>query len=175
METMIAMGVLLIGGGGLISAQLSAVRQNQLGKRMGQASTLLTELSENIARWDYNDARLTPLIGVTDFSSTEISSRWEMGGEEASAYDAQYGEMSGDSNAGTSGALDASYQGLSADFDGDGTQDLYRYWNVFEVDLANSGTPDGKFVQLIVRWRMGTGSFRQITGSTFKRNPGKVF
>jgi len=57
----------------------------------------------------------------------------------------------------------------------DGVPDFIRYWNVYAIDLASSGTPNGLFIQIIVRWKQPGFGYRQITASKFKRNPTNVF
>jgi hypothetical protein len=89
---------------------------------------------------------------------------------------AQYSDsQTNDQNATSFAALGATYQGLSSDVDGDGKADFTRYWNVYSVDLAGTGTPSGKLVQIIVRWNDPSVGWRQIAVTTFKRNPANLF
>jgi len=63
------------------------------------------------------------------------------------------------------------FSGLNPDVDRDGTVDFYRYWSVFEVNFNGTTVPDGKLVQMIVRWHDPFMGYRQIATSTFVANP----
>ena len=43
-----------------------------------------------------------------------------------------------------------------------------RYWNVFLIDLNGSGTPQGKLVQIVVRWKEPNFGYRQVSTSFYK-------
>jgi Tfp pilus assembly protein PilV len=177
-EAMISLVVLLIAALAMMSMQVIGTRTNQFGNRMVQASSLATDLEETMKLWPYTDSRLTPmgtaLTGSTALSDATLAADWELGRSDTTAYAPEYSDNSSDTNASTAGALGTTYTGLSTDVDGDGTPDFTRYWNVWEVDFGNTGTPDGKFVQIIVRWREDGIGWRQLTASTFRRNPEKV-
>lgn len=177
-EAVMTMAVVAIAFTGFATLQVVGVQANYFGDRMIQASELATDLAENIERWSYTDPRLTPsvtLTGLTAMSSTAITSTWDLGTGATTSYRAQYSDLAGDPNATNPGALAANYQGLSSDVNGDGIADFVRYWNVYAIDLANSGTPNGLFIQIIVRWKQPGFGYRQITASKFKRNPTNVF
>jgi len=179
-EAMMSMVVLLIGAGGIVSAQLMVVRHNQYAQRMAQASALLTDLQGSIEKWPYSDGRLISMGTFDSFTDTTIQDRWDMGFS-TPLHTPRYSDHPDDSYATTKDALGPSFnpphQGLTTDVDGDvaGDRELIRYWNVYEIDLENSGTPNGKLIQVIVRWNEPQVGFRQISGAVFKRNPAKVF
>jgi len=185
-EAMIASIVMLVGLLGLAALQVIGVRSNHFGKHMTQASQLAQDLIENVGRWDYNDARLTPTVprtwNVKDTTSTAaLDKEWDMGRGAAathtdgSSYTADFSE--GTTNASKTAALSAAfctpncpYTGLSSDVDGDGVLDYERYWNVWSTTFDATSTT-GKFIQVIVRWKEPVLGYRQISASSFKELP----
>src|SRR5215472_8946075 len=177
-EALITMAVMVIAFTGFATLQVIGVQANYFGDRLIQASELATDLAENIERWSYTDTRLTPsttLAGSSAMSNAAITGTWDLGTGSTTSYRAQYSDLAGDPNATNPGALATNYQGLSSDVNMDGVPDFVRYWNVYAIDLSSSGTPQGLFVQIIVRWKQPGFGYRQITASKFKRNPIKVF
>lgn len=174
-EAMIAMAVLLVSALALASMQVMDTRTNRLGDRMVQASALATDLGEAMQRWDYSDPRLAMLSTQNDSNATAIAATWDMGNAAASSFTAEYSDLAGDANATTPDALGATWTGLSSDVDRDGTADFTRYWNVYGLNLTGGAGEDGKLIQVIVRWKEPGGRYHQVTHSTYKRNPGKVF
>ena len=183
---MASIGILTIGALAMASLQIFASRSNRFGDRMLQAVELTTDLQQNIARWSYTDARLSPLAQVTSTTDSQITARWDMGMAQAASYQAQYSDTwSTDTFALTNAAANnqlclqpgstACYQGQSNDVDGDGIQDFTRYWTVFEVNFSGSGNPNGKLVQIITRWVEPAIGYRQVSETTFIRNPASVF
>lgn len=174
---MIAMSIALIGLTGLLSVQVMVARSNHYSQHVRQASALATDLEENIQRWGYNDARLGNVIPVTSFSATAITDRWTMGNTAVTgtASRAVFAEQASDLNAtvSTAGTTYGTtlFSGLNPDVDGDGIVDFKRYWTVFEVNLTGSTIADGKFVQIIARWKEPVLGYRQIATSTFIANP----
>jgi hypothetical protein len=105
-----------------------------------------------------------------------VDPAWDMGSSDKAKSKAQYSDSpTTDANATTSNALAQNYQGLSTDVDGDGKPDFIRYWNVYEVDVSGTGTPNGKLVQIITRWKDPNVGWRQIAITTFRRNPASLF
>ena len=177
-EALMTMAVMVVAFTGFATLQVIGVQANYFGDRLIQASGLATDLAENIERWSYTDPRLTPLTtlsGPSAMSSTAITGTWDLGTGLTTSYRAQYSDLAGDPNASNPGALAINYQGLSSDVNADGIPDFFRYWNVYAIDLANSGTPNGLFIQIIVRWKQPGFGYRQLTASKFKRNPTSVF
>jgi Tfp pilus assembly protein PilV len=182
-EAMMSMIVLLIGAFGLVSAQMIAVRMNHQAQRMAQAASLSNDLIENIQRWSYADPRIASdqtITGSTALQDPDIEPYWEMGTGSTASYEATYSDKASDPNATNDDALTmdgSAFAGIISDMhsvNGIDEPELVRYWNVYQIDFEGSGIPDGKLVQIIVRWRDGGFGFRQITASTFKRNPEKV-
>lgn len=172
-ETMIAMGVLAVGLTGMAALQIVGVKSAQMSKRVAGASQLAAELTEAVQRWDYNDARLTPLTTITSTTDARLVKRLDLGRGDTLASDArpQFGELAGDTNAQNADSLGADYTGLTSDLDRDGKREFARYWTVFGLDLANTGIPTGKLVVVVVRWKEQGVGFRQVTTSTFRPNP----
>ncbi len=177
-ESMITMVVLIIAFLGFATLQLVGVQANYFGDRLVQASQLATDLTENVRRWPYTDPRLTPLSTITGpsaISDPSITGNWDLGTSLATSSKVQYSDLANDPNATNPGALGTNYQGLSSDVNGDGVPDFTRYWNVYAIDLSNSGTPNGVLVQIIVRWKQPGFGYRQVTATAFKSNPTSVF
>ena len=189
-EAMIASIVMLVGLLGLAALQVVGVRSNHFGKHMTQASQLAQDFIENIGRWDYNDARLTPTVvrgwSVQNTVSTAaLDNEWDMGRgatathTDGSAYTADFSE--GTTNASKTAALSAAfctpncpYTGLSSDVDGDGVLDYERYWNVWTTSFDGGLSNTGKLIQVIVRWKEPVLGYRQISASTFKEIPNQM-
>jgi len=175
-EAMVASAVLAIALAALLPLQVLGARMNRYSDRTLAASSLATDLTENIARWSYGDPRLVPLSTVSSFTDSAVKATWDMGTAARSSVVAQYSDQTTqDANASNYAALGASYQGFSTDVDGDGKADFTRYWNVYAIDLTGSGTPSGKLVQVIVRWKEPQVGWHQVAVTTFKRNPGNLF
>ncbi len=170
-EAMMACTIMIIGFLGLAGMQFVAIRSNFQAKSISQGAALANSLASNISRWDYMDPRLTTAVTATTLNDSLITSKWEMGIGATANYQAQYSDKASDANAVTSSALGTGFQGLSADVDSDGRADFVRYWNVFNVDLASTGIPDGKFIQIIIRWKEPNYGYRQVSSSAFKANP----
>jgi prepilin-type N-terminal cleavage/methylation domain-containing protein len=174
-EAMMAMAVLLVSALALASMQVMGTRTNRFGDRMVQASALATDLGESMQRWDYSDTRLAMLSTKTDSNDSVIAGTWDMGRDATSAFTAEYSDLASDPNATNQDALGATWRGLDNDVDRDGTPDFTRYWNVYGLNLTGGAGEDGKLIQIIVRWKEPGVGYHQVTHSTYKRNPGKVF
>jgi type IV pilus modification protein PilV len=191
-EALIASIVLLIGLLGLATLQVVGVRSNHFGRHMTQASQLAQDLTENIQRWDYNDARLTPAVARTwnvlsPASTAAVDNEWDMGRgisathTDGSTYTADFSE--GTTNATKTSALTAAfctpnppgcpYIGLSGDVNGTGVLEYTRYWNVWTTTFDGT-TNTGRFIQVIVRWKEPALGYRQIAVSTFKEIPNSL-
>lgn len=175
-EALVASAILMIALAALLPLQVMGARINRFSERTLDATMLATDLSENITRWAYTDARLTPLLTVSSFSDSAIAGRWDMGTSAQASQTAEFSDSPiQDPNAATYAALGSTYQGLSSDVDGDGSPDFTRYWNVYAVDATGSGTPSGKLIQIIVRWNQPQVGWHQVVVTTFKRNPANLF
>ena len=170
-EAIIALTVLLIGMTGFATLLPVISRANQFSRRVTVATTIATDLEENVHRWAYTDGRLGPSMTLTGCDTATMAAcfadavnvipKWDMGKTTAGAYVPNFSDAN----------LGPTWQGLSADADRDGTAEFFRFWNVFAVDPAGTGIANGKLVQIIVRWKEPGYGFRQIATSTFKPNP----
>lgn len=184
-EAMVAAVVMLIGMLGLAGLQVVGMRANNVAKRMAQASLLAQDLAQNMELWQYTDARLIPQNNPalqTDTNSAAIAAFWDLKNTEApTAADGsalQFDYADGPAPAGTALMTDqlaADYQGVQGPVDTSlpGTEQVIftRYWNVYNVDLAGTGSPQGKLVQIVVRWKEPNFGFRSVTHSFFKYDP----
>lgn len=173
-ESFIALAVMAVGMLGMLSLQVVGVRANFMGKSMAQADALARDLSEHVAEWDFNDARLktTANLDSTSINGDAFVSSWSLGQGVTttntskatgmvSTVTLQYGEAASDPNAAVSSALatgTAPYSGLAAD-----TTKYKRYWNVYNYN-------GGKLVQIFVRWKEPNLGYRQVAISTFKQS-----
>lgn len=166
-EAMAAIAVLLIGLTGYLSLQLVSSRANTFSRRMAQATAIATDLAENMALWSYNDTRLSP-SGIKSVASLEdplVKPGWDLGRAAAPSPTPQFSDKAGNLGA---------YPGLTGDADGDGTAEFTRYWSVYAADFNNTGTANGKLVQIVVRWEEPGVGFRQVTTVAYKANPAVV-
>lgn len=170
LEAMVAMAVVLVGILGFFGLQVVTSKANTFSRRMAQASAIANDLSENVKRWNYTDARLSPasMVTVTALDdASKVQPGWDLGRKVAPTPTPQFSDAD----------LGAGFQGLPVDVDGDGKADFFRYWNVYGADLggAGGGTASGKLVQIVVRWEEGGVGFRQVTSMAFKPNPSFIF
>jgi prepilin-type N-terminal cleavage/methylation domain-containing protein len=187
-EAMIASAVMLIGLLGLAGLQIVGMRSNNLGKRMSQASLLAQDLVQNMQVWQYTDARLIPQASATpahtgsysDTNHADIAKFWELQNIATPTSNVDGTAVTFDYTDGASGAaqvsqLSANYGGVLSPVDTSlpsGEQTIFqRYWNVFLVDLTSSGTPQGKLVQVVVRWKEANLGYRQVSTSFYKLDP----
>jgi prepilin-type N-terminal cleavage/methylation domain-containing protein len=184
-EAMVASVVMLIGLLGLAGLQVVGMRANNLGKRMAQASLLAQDLVQNMQVWDYTDARLTPQASASpahtgsysDTNHADIARFWELRNTAALKSNVDGSAVAFDYTDGAAGGaqvnqLAVSYGGVLSPIDlslPTAEQTIYqRYWNVFLVDLNGTGTPQGKLVQVVVRWKEPNLGYRQVNTSFYK-------
>jgi len=187
-ESMVASVVMLIGLLGLAGLQVTGMRANNLGKRMAQASLLAQDLAQSMQVWAYTDARLTPQGGAApahtgtyaDTNHADVAKFWDLRNTAALISNVDGSSVTFDFTDGAAGAaqvnqLAANYGGVLSPVDTSlpaGEQTIFqRYWNVFQVDLTASGTPQGKLVQVMVRWKEPNFGYRQVTTSFYKYDP----
>jgi type IV pilus assembly protein PilV len=187
-EAMVASVVMLVGLLGLAGLQLTAMRANHLGKRMAQASLLAQDLVQSMKVWQYGDARLSPqalaspahAAAYSDTNHADIAEFWELRSSQALKSNVDGSPVTFDYSDGPNGAaqvnqLAANYAGVLSPVDTTlpvGEQTLFqRYWNVFLVDLNGSGMPQGKLVQVVVRWKEPNFGYRQVNASFYKYDP----
>lgn len=186
-EAMVASIVMLIGLLGLAGLQVIGMRANNIGKRMAQASLLAQDLAQNMQLWAYGDTKLTPLATYTDPNNSNITKWWNLsnaqtptqfGGSALGNF--EYTDADPATNATMSGFATnpgpiANYEGVTSPTDSSlpsGEQVIFtRYWNVYGIDLTNSGTAQGKLIQIVVRWKEPNFGYRSVTHSFFKYDP----
>ncbi len=158
-EVMVAMAVLMIGAVGLIGMSMQGYRMNMDGRRITRATTLAQDLVNQIQLWDYNDPRLLNANTANDGDIFDTELKFEDGSKTPPA---DHGEA--DLTLGG-----AAWLGIpAAELQGG---EYERYWNIAEPDDTNmNGTPDGKRITVIVRWRQGFG-FRRVVLFAAKINP----
>jgi prepilin-type N-terminal cleavage/methylation domain-containing protein len=172
-ESFIALAVVAVGMLGMLSLQTVGVRANFMSKSMATADALARDLSEHVAEWDFNDARLKTTVNLdsTSIGADAFLSSWDLGRGATTTNTSiatgttttvtmQYSEVSADPNATVGNALTtgtAPYTGIVAD-----TTKFSRYWNVYNYN-------GGKLVQIVVRWKEPTLGYRQVAISTFKQ------
>jgi type IV pilus assembly protein PilV len=184
-EAMVASVVMLIGLLGLAGLQVIGMRANHLGKRMSQASLLAQDLAQQMQIWEYADTRLTPQASASpphtgaysDTNHADIAKSWELQNTAALKSAVDGSSVTFDYTDGSAGAavvtqLAANYLGITSPVDTSlpaAEQVIFqRYWNVFLIDLNGSGTPQGKLVQIVVRWKEPNFGYRQVTTSFYK-------
>jgi prepilin-type N-terminal cleavage/methylation domain-containing protein len=182
-ESMVASAVMLIGLLGLAGLQITAMRSNNVGKRMAMASLLAQDLAQNVQIWDYTDARLaTPNhpTTLTDTNVSEIAKYWDLRNSQALVSNVDGSSVTFDFTDGPSGGsqvnqLASNYSGILSPVDASlpaGEQVVFqRYWNVFNLDLSGTGSPQGKLIQIIVRWKEANLGYRQVNASFYKYDP----
>jgi type IV pilus modification protein PilV len=169
-ESVIAMSVVLVGLMGFATLQISTARAGGESRRGTMAAAIGQDMLENMKQWSYTDTRLNPRATVTSLDDKEIKDRWDMGRDTSAPVKQQFSDATTDANATSADAL-GSYRGISADVDLDGNRDFIRYWTVTAIDLGGTGTPNGKLIQVTVRWKEPGAGFKQHTVSTFRANP----
>lgn len=190
-EAMVASIIMLIGLLGLAGLQVVGMRANNLGKRMSQASMLAQDLAQNMEIWSYTDARLAPASTLyTDPNASAITQWWDLTNAQAptkfggsalgnfmytdAPSAAGMGAYATNVNQLPTTGLNA-YEGVQSPVDLSlpvGEQTIFtRYWNVYGIDLTNSGTAQGKLVQIVVRWKEPNFGYRSVTHSFFKYDP----
>ena len=184
-ESMVASVVMLIGLLGLAGLQVVAMRANNLGKRMAQASLLAQDLVQNIQLWQYTDSRLVPqgsaspahtgpvaAIAITAFSDVLNTATLTT---TVDGSPVTFDFTDGAAGAAQVNQLAASYAGVLSPVDTTlpaGEQTIFqRYWNVFPVDLNGSGQAQGKLIQILVRWKEPNFGYRQVSASFYKYDP----
>ena len=192
-EAMVASVIMLIGLLGLAGLQVIGMRANNIGKRMSQASLLAQDLAQNMQIWAYTDNRLqsggppapngarTTLYHLNSSDGTAISKYWDLkSAQQPTAQDDttltfDYSDASTGWETVPNAITATNYQGVMSPVDTSlplAEQTIFtRYWNVFNVDLVNAGSAQGKLVQIVVRWKEPNFGWRSVTNSFFKYDP----
>jgi type II secretory pathway pseudopilin PulG len=164
-ESMLAMGVLLVGALGLVAINNTGLKLNADGRRMTRAVAIAQDLVNQVQLWDYTDPRLGNVPSANnDADIADTADAFETSG--SPPFDHEESEL--ESTPSPSGGM-LPWNGVpSADLVAGGFQ---RYWNISQPDDANlNGIEDGKRIAVIVRWPQGRG-WRRIVLLTTKQNP----
>jgi prepilin-type N-terminal cleavage/methylation domain-containing protein len=163
-ESMAAMGVVMIGALGMGTLFSIGVRMNGDARRMTHATAIAQDLVNNIALWPYQDnVAGTPLANVQAGNDADI-------GDTASAFQwtaDPLGSGLADHGEADLAAMGALFTGIPASELG---SDYERFWNVAYVDTNGNGVNDVVQIAVVVRWRQG-GGWRRIVLLTAKLNP----
>lgn len=160
-ESMIAMGVLLLGGAGLAAmyktTQVFLVDSN----RLAGASAVAQDMVSQIDTWDFADPRLANVSTTNDADLGDSAGRFLTSASPVSDGVADHDEDDLSSGA-WNGLPSSAVQSLG----------MERYWNVSYVDDSNgNGVPDAVRIAVIVRWPQGE-AWRRVVFVTVKPNPG---
>jgi Tfp pilus assembly protein PilV len=161
-ESMAALGIMMIGALGMASLHTTGVRMNGDARRMTRASAIAQDLLNNMELWPYqgpDDAG--PLQNTDTDNDAEIGDPGQVF-ETAAAPPADHSEAD----------LPAGFPGISSAALGGEYQ---RFWNVsYPTDPTNdsnaNGVADAVRIAVIVRWQHGAG-WRRIVLVATKRNP----
>lgn len=186
-EAMVASIVMLIGLLGLAGLQIVGMRANNLGKRMAQASLLAQDLVDQMQIWAYTDSRLSSTDSTlySDTNNSTISQYWSLTNALAptgTSGTVNFMYCDAPTNTGMGAYCGSNYNKLATNYEGvmspvdtdlpAGEQTIFtRYWNVWNVDIANAGSAQGKLVQIVVRWHEPNLGYRSVTTSFFKYDP----
>lgn len=158
-ETVLAMGIMVIGAVGMIGLNNMGVRMNGDGRRMTRASAIAQDLVNQMQLWDYNDPRLANTNTANDADVADSAFALE-GPASSLVFDHTEGELEG---------AGVEWHGIPvADLANTG---YVRYWNVAQPDDLNAnGIPDAKRIAVVVRWPQGSG-FRRVVVLATRMNP----
>jgi hypothetical protein len=160
-EVMAATCILLVAGVGTLGMHTQQLKMNGDARRMTQATALAQDMVENIALWNWGDARLADTNTGNDADIGDSAFDFERLANPP--YD--HAEKDGDLTLGGT-----QWNGIPTNPD----SPFERYWNVaLPDDLENNGIKDAVRIAVIVRWQ-GTGGWRRIVLMTTKANPSEV-
>jgi len=166
LETVIAMGVLLIGATGMVGLHMQGLRMEADARRITRATAIAQDLMDQISIWPWGDARLGTATALNDTMLATL-------GDPSFAYEGSATPTASFSDA--SGGLTTggtSWNGIPlAATQAEGFE---RYWNVAYVDDSNGNTvPDAARIAVIVRYPAGVG-FRRVVLLGTKVNPAEA-
>ncbi len=157
-DAMLALAVVTIGAVGALQLYRYELAMNADARRMTTATALAQDLVEQIALWNYTDARLANANTSNDADLGDTALAFQGANP---PYDHAEADL-------TSGG--ATWNGLPSR-----SPQYERYWNVSYVDDSDAnGVWDGVRIAVIVRWPTGTNSWRRIVLMTSKINPAEV-
>lgn len=164
LESMMALGIVLLGAVGVGTLFTTGVRMNADARRMTRATAIAQDLVGNIALWPYDEGGGAPLANTATTNDEDI-------GDAAFAFQrtaSPAGEGLADHGEATLTAMGARWTGLRASELSGGYE---RYWNVRYADTNGNGVHDLAEIAVIVRWPHGAG-WRRVVLMTAKLNPG---
>lgn len=163
-EAMIAMGVLMIGGAGLVGLQTQSTHLMGDSRRTTRATVYAQDLLAQIELWDYDDPRLANSQAANDGDLGDAAMRYQEPQDPlANAAPADHGEADLTLN----GRI---WSGLPRQPLLD--NQMERYWNVADGDDYNgNGVPDSKRIAVIIRWQGMGQTFRRAVFMANKINP----
>ena len=165
-ETVIAMGILLIGATGMVGLHMQGLRMEADARRITRATAIAQDLMAQISIWPWGDARLGTATAIeTTMLATlgDPAYAFERSGTPTASFsDASGGLTTGGTN----------WNGIPlADTHAEGYE---RYWNVAYADDSNgNGIPDAVRFAVIVRYPAGVG-FRRVVLLGTKLNPAEA-
>lgn len=163
LESMIAIGIVLLAAMGLASAYVQGVGLTGDSRRKTQAVAIAQDLLNNIALWDYTSAALANATTSNDADIADTARAFETTADPLASGLADHGEA-------TLTGLGAAWTGLPTSALG-GVYE--RYWNVVYIDTNSDGTADLVEIAVIVRWQQ-SGTWRRIVLLGAKTNPAAI-
>lgn len=166
LETVIAMGVLLIGATGMVGLHMQGLRMEADARRMTRATAIAQDLMDQISVWPWGDARLGSATAMNDSMLATL-------GDPTFAFEAATPPTASFSDGGgglTTGGTTWNGIPLAATQ----AEGFERYWNVAYVDDSNgNAVPDAARIAVIVRYPAGVG-FRRVVLLGTKLNPAEA-
>ncbi len=166
LETVIAMGVLLIGATGMVGLHMQGLRMEADARRITRATAIAQDLMDQISIWPWGDARLGTATALNDTMLATL-------GDPAFAFEGSApptASFSDESGGLTTGGTTWNGIPLAATQ----AEGYERYWNVAYVDDSNgNGVPDAARLAVIVRYPAGVG-FRRVVLLGTKVNPAEA-
>ncbi len=161
-ESMVALGVMMIGAVGIAGLFKVGLTMNGDARRITRATAIANDLLGQIALWPYNDASGAPLANTSTTNDGDI-------GDTGFAFQVSsnpLGDGIADHGEADITAMGAAWTGLPASELGG----IYeRYWNVAYLDTDGNGVNDLVQIAVIVRWQQG-GGWRRVVLLSGKLN-----
>jgi len=162
-ESMIAIGIVLLGASGLAHTYMQGVNMTGDARHMTQATAIARDLTDNIALWPYQDnVSGTALANVSSTNDGDI-------GDTAHAFETTtdpLGSGIADHGEADLAAMGVRWTGIPAAQ----IPQFQRFWNVRYVDTNGNGVNDMVQIAVIVRWQQ-SGAWRRVVLVSAKLNP----
>jgi len=168
LETVIAMGVLLIGAAGMLGLHVQGLRMEGDARRITRATAIAQDMMDQISLWPWGDARLGGATPAMDSSMAATLGDPAFAFELATPPTASFSDRSGGLTTGGT-----TWNGIPlAATQAEGYE---RYWNVAYVDDSNGNSvPDAARIAVIVRYPVGGVGFRRVVLVGTKLNPAEA-